>query len=197
MFVQRLFEEGVQLALEKLLGRGRGGIGVGSASFGSGGAAVATSGAAGAGRAGGDRFDPSDPDAHAARLRLLADAYHKTARLAANCEKALRGVQVREGAQSAGRRCRADGGSPRLSLYGRCVALPTAPPNRLTPSASPHCISPRHTTPCQTTPHYTTPHHTAPHHTAPRTTARRNNTNQPTNPRSTSSASPRACGRRS
>jgi hypothetical protein len=68
MFMQRLFEQDAQLALEKLLG--------------SPGSWAAT-------------IDPSDAAAQQARLRLLEDAYGKTVRLAANCERALRGVQVR------------------------------------------------------------------------------------------------------
>jgi hypothetical protein len=69
MFMQRLFEQDVQLALEKLLGR--------PGSWGAGGAP-----------------DGAGAPAQQARLRLLADAYAKTVRLAANCERALRGVQV-------------------------------------------------------------------------------------------------------
>jgi hypothetical protein len=67
MFIQRLFEQVVQLALEKLLGTR--------------GTWAAT-------------FDQSNAAAHQAKLRLLVDAYAKTVKLAANCERALRGVQV-------------------------------------------------------------------------------------------------------
>lgn len=67
MFIQRLFEQDVQLALEKLLGRG----------------------------AWESTFDRADPEAAARKLRLLEDAYSKTVKLASKCERALRGVQVR------------------------------------------------------------------------------------------------------
>jgi len=67
MFIQRLFEQEVELALEKLLGTR--------------GSWAAT-------------FDQSNAAAHQSKLRLLAGTYAKTVKLAANCERALRGVQV-------------------------------------------------------------------------------------------------------
>lgn len=66
--MQRLFEQAVQLALEKLLG-----------SRGSWAAA----------------FDRSDPGAHQSKLQLLDAAYTETLALAADCERALRGMQAR------------------------------------------------------------------------------------------------------
>lgn len=67
MFIQRMFEQEVQLALEKLLGvRGSWGA----------------------------TLDPADAGAHQAKLRLLAETYAKTTKLASNCERALKGFQV-------------------------------------------------------------------------------------------------------
>ncbi|GBF89405.1 exocyst complex component [Raphidocelis subcapitata] len=67
LFMQRLFEQDAQLALEKLLGsRGSWAAGI----------------------------DRSNPGAHRSKLQLLEAAYAETLALAADCERALRGVQV-------------------------------------------------------------------------------------------------------